>query len=329
MAKVKFGILSTAKIGIKSVIPALQKSEYCEVKGIASRTKEKAQKIADKFDIDKSYGLYEEILDDDEIDAIYIPLPNHLHIPWSIKALEAGKHVLCEKPIGLNTQEVQELQKVVDETDELKCMEAFMYRFHPQWEKVKGVINSAEVGQIQSIMSSFTYFNTNPEDIRNKYIEGGGGLMDIGCYCINLSRFLLNMEPDRVMANLNYDSEFGTDIQGNCILDFGDISAGFVCGTQQQDGQFVRIDGTKGRISIDKPFTPAEDYISVIQLETSENVEEIEITPADQYKLQVEEFAKSIIEDTPEPFSLEDALNNMKVIDALFESDKHDKWVVL
>ncbi|MCF7886253.1 MAG: Gfo/Idh/MocA family oxidoreductase [Candidatus Marinimicrobia bacterium] len=326
MNKINFGILSTAQIGINSVIPAIQNSEYCEVKGIASRTEQRAKEVASKLNIDKAYSLYDDLLEDDAIDAVYIPLPNHLHVPWSIKALEAGKHVLCEKPLGLNAQEVNELQKVTDSYQDLKCMEAFMYHYHPQWEEVKQIINNGDIGKVKSMYSTFSYYNTNPDDIRNKYIEGGGGLMDIGCYCISLSRFIFNQEPDRVVANLTFDPDFNIDIQGNCILDFEDKSASFIYGTQQFRGQEAIIYGTEGKIKIEMPFTPSADEDLYLSLETENSLNKVKISPIDQYRLQADEFAKSIIDGTPQPFPLQDAYNNMKVIDALFESDKKDKW---
>jgi predicted dehydrogenase len=325
MDKIKIGVLGTAQIGMRQVIPAIQKSESCEVAAIASRTAEKAKEAAQKLNIDKFYGLYENLLQDDELDAVYIPLPNHLHVPWSIKALQAGKHVLCEKPLALNAGEVQELQKVKNSTPDLKCMEAFMYRFHPQWDVVRKIINTEQIGKVQAIHSTFTYFNDDADNIRNKYIEGGGGLMDIGCYCINLSRFLFNSEPERVIGNLRYDPEYGIDIQANGILDFGNQSANFMCATRQFDDQEAVIKGSEGIIRVANPFTQNQN--TAIELETATGRETIDIEPANQFTIQADEFARSIIDSTPQPYALDDAYKNMKVIDALFESDKHDKWV--
>jgi len=325
MDKINIGVLGTAKIAVKQVIPAMQDSDYCMVKAIASRTEEKAKQAAQKLNIDKSYGLYENLLQDDELDAVYIPLPNHLHVPWAIKALQAGKHVLCEKPLALNAGEVQELQKVKNSTPGLKCMEAFMYRFHPQWKAVREVINTGQIGKIQKIHSTFTYFNDNADNIRNKYVEGGGGLMDIGCYCINLSRFLFNSEPERVIGNLRYDPEFGIDIQADGMLDFGDKSATFMCATRQFDDQEAVIKGSEGIIRVANPFTQNQN--TAIELETAPGRETIDIEPANQFTIQADEFARSIIDSTPQPYALDDAYKNMKVIDALFESDKRDKWM--
>lgn len=329
METLKFGVLGTAQIGINSVIPGLQKSNYCQVKAIASRTLEKAKQAAEQLNIKKSYGLYDDLLSDDEIDAVYIPLPNHLHVPWSIKALQAGKHVLCEKPLALNTREVEELQRAVESSNGLKCMEAFMYRFHPQWRHVKEIINSGKIGKIRSLYSTFTYYNIDPENIRNKYAEGGGGLMDIGCYCISTSRFLLNMEPDKVVGELKYDSDFNIDNNGNCLMDFADKTASFIYGTQQYRQQEVVVHGTQGKIIIDQPFTPPADEKINIYLIKDGNTKTIEINPADQYRLQADEFARSIIDNNPLAYSLQDSYNNMKVIDALFESSKKGEWVML
>jgi predicted dehydrogenase len=195
MNKVRWGILSTAKIGLEKVIPAMQKGQYSLIDAIASRNLVRAQKAAEKLNIPKSYGNYEQLLADPDIDAVYIPLPNHLHVPWSRKALQAGKHVLCEKPIGLTLSEAQELLRESKQYPQLKIMEAFMYRHHPQWQLAKKWIEEGKIGDLQAIQSFFSYHNLDPNNIRNKADIGGGGLMDIGCYCISLSRFIFFDEP--------------------------------------------------------------------------------------------------------------------------------------
>ena len=198
MKRIRWGVLSTARIGTETVIPAMQLGEYCTVAAIASRQLEKAQAAARKLDIKKAYGSYEELLSDPDIDAVYIPLPNHLHVPWTIKALNAGKHVLCEKPIGLSAAEAQKLLSVARKFPRLKVMEAFMYRHHPQWQWAKQKVNEGKIGEVRTIQSFFSYYNNDPDNIRNKADIGGGGLMDIGCYCISLSRFIFGAEPWRV-----------------------------------------------------------------------------------------------------------------------------------
>ncbi|MCH2271207.1 MAG: Gfo/Idh/MocA family oxidoreductase, partial [SAR324 cluster bacterium] len=205
MKKIRWGVLSTANIGLEKVIPAMQQGEYCEMSAIASQSQEKAQAAAAQLGIAKAYGSYEELLADTEIDAVYIPLPNHLHVPWSIKALKAGKHVLCEKPIGLKTAEAEDLLKEAQKYPELKVMEAFMYRHHPQWQRAKQLVTEGKIGDLRTIHSFFSYYNADPENIRNMANIGGGGLMDIGCYCISLARFIFGSEPQRVLGKLEYD----------------------------------------------------------------------------------------------------------------------------
>ena len=209
--KVNWGVLSTAYIAVDQVIPAMKKSRYCNLLGIASREKEKAVEQSVIFEIPKSYRSYEELLKDDEIEVVYIPLPNHLHVPWSIKALQAGKHVLVEKPIGLNTNDVHNLLTESQKYPSLKIMEAFMYKFHPQWIKIKELVQNGDIGELKSIQSSFSFFDDNPASIVNKKEYGGGSLMDIGCYPISLSRYLFNSEPNSVTAKIEYHKDLGVD----------------------------------------------------------------------------------------------------------------------
>ncbi|MBN1316828.1 MAG: Gfo/Idh/MocA family oxidoreductase, partial [Anaerolineales bacterium] len=218
--KIRWGIMSTANIGVKSVIPAMLSSELCTIKAIASRNLSRATKIADQFGIPKRYGSYDELLDDPNIDAVYIPLPNHLHVPWSIKAIQAGKHVLCEKPIGLNSDEAQQLVTVSAGRPGIKVMEAFMYRFHPQWQIVRQLIDSNKIGELRSIQTAFSYYNVDPTDVRNKSGIGGGALLDIGCYCISLARFVFQKEPRRVLGSVEFDPVFSVDRLTSGILEF-------------------------------------------------------------------------------------------------------------
>lgn len=211
MKKINWGIISTAKIGIKKVIPAMQKGKHTTITAMSSRNLDKAQKIAETLNIPKAYGSYEQLLDDPDIEAVYIPLPNHLHVEWTLRALKAGKHVLCEKPIAVNSEEAEYLNKKVKNFPELKVMEAFMYRFHPQWQTVKKLVTQGKIGKLKNIHSIFSYYNDDPDDIRNQKDIGGGGLLDIGCYCISLSRFLLfNTEPNRVCSTIEYDPKISS-----------------------------------------------------------------------------------------------------------------------
>ena len=316
MKKVNWGVLSTANIGIKHVIPAMQKGTFSSVEGIASRSEVKAKEAADKLGISKYYGSYEELLADEEIDAIYNPLPNHLHVPLTLKALEAGKHVLCEKPIAMDAKEAQELLQATKKYPDLKVMEAFMYRFHPQWELVKTWIKNGEIGKIQTIHSIFTYYNDDPDNIRNKADVGGGGLMDIGCYNISASRYLFEEEPVDVMCEVKLDPDFGVDVLTSGILKFPSGTATFTCSTQASPEQQLTVFGTEGLIRMEIPFNPLEDNSEVTLKKNGEIIKQ-EDTQANQYTLQGDAFSKAILNDTPVPTPIEDAVANMKVIDAL------------
>ena len=295
MNKISWGILSTAKIGIEKVIPAMQKSKFCQISAIASRNYDSAQKAARKLNIPKAYGSYEKLLDDPEIQAIYIPLPNHLHVPWSIRCLEAGKHVLCEKPIAMNATQAQELLTISKKYPELKIMEAFMYRFHPQWQKARQLVAEGAIGRIKTIQSFFSYFNINPDNIRNKPECGGGGLMDIGCYCISLSRFIFDAEPHRVLGIIELDSEFKVDTLASGILDFGKSTSTFTCSTQLSPYQRVNIFGTQGRIEIEIPFNAPPDKQCKMFIQQDKNIEKIVFDICDQYAIQCDLFSQAIL----------------------------------
>ena len=326
MSKIRWGILSTAKIGREKVIPAVQKSTICEVVAIASRQKENAEEEASKLNIQKAYGSYEELLNDPEIDAVYIPLPNHLHVDWSIKALQAGKHVLCEKPIGLSAEEAKKLLDTSRQYPHLKIMEAFMYRFHPQWQKAKDLVNGGKIGELKTIHSFFSYYNIDPNNIRNQNDKGGGGLMDIGCYNISLSRFVFDDEPKKVLGVVEYDPDTKTDRLASGILQFPKGNSVFTCSTQLIPYQRVNIFGTEARIEIEIPFNAPPDKATRLWLHSKTGTEEMVFDVIDQYTLEADRFAKAILEDSRVPTSLEDAVNNMKVIEAIFESSKEEAW---
>jgi predicted dehydrogenase len=327
MDKVRWGIMSTAEIGAKKVIPAMQNSTHCDIQALASLSLEKAKALATKLKIPRTFGSYEELLDCAEIDAVYIPLPNHLHVPWSIKALEAGKHVLCEKPIALSALEAQKLLDTSKKHPELKIMEAFMYRHHPQWQKARQLVASGEIGALQTIQSFFSYYNTDPNNIRNMASIGGGGLMDIGCYTISLSRFIFDAEPQKVCGLMEYDPQFDVDRLTSVLLDFGKGTSTFTCSTQLAPYQRVNIFGTRGRIEIEIPFNAPPDQPCRMWCQTQDQTEEISFPICDQYTIQGDLFSKAILNDTDVPTPLEDALANMKVIDALVESAKIRSWI--
>lgn len=327
MRKIRWGILGAAKIGINKVIPAMQRGVHCEVIAIASRDLEKARAAAVQLGIARAYGSYEELLADSRVEAIYIPLPNHMHVPWSLKVLQAGKHVLCEKPIALTAREAQTLVDASKKYPHLKVMEAFMYRFHPQWQRTMLVVREGKLGVVRTTQSFFSYNNLDPKNIRNIAAVGGGGLMDIGCYNISLSRFVFGREPQRVFGIVEYDPNFKTDRLASGVLDFGSGTATFTCSTQIQPYQRVNILGTEGRIEIEIPFNVPNDKPGRMWLHRGTLVEEILLDACDQYTLQGDAFSLAILNDTPVPTPLEDAVANMRVLEAVVESGRKGSWV--
>ncbi|MEE9166163.1 MAG: Gfo/Idh/MocA family oxidoreductase [Candidatus Neomarinimicrobiota bacterium] len=326
MKKVRWGVLSTARIGVEKVIPAMQLSEYCYMAAIASRSLEKAQQAAERLVIPKAYGSYEELLADSDVDAVYIPLPNHLHVPWSIKALDAGKHVLCEKPISLTAAEAQELLNVARNETKLKVMEAFMYRHHPQWQRAQQLVVEGKIGALQAIQSFFSYHNVDPGNIRNMAEIGGGGLMDIGCYCISLARFIFGTEPQRVWGVMQYDPEFKTDRLTSGVLDFGRGISMFTCSTQLTPYQRVHIFGTEGWVEIEIPFNAPSDQPCRIWHQRGVEIEEIVFDVCNQYTLQGDLMSLAVLNDTEVPTPLEDAVANMRVIEDVVRSTESGTW---
>jgi predicted dehydrogenase len=329
-SKVRWGVLGVANIATQKVIPGMQKSSRAEVVAIASRDLGRAQAAAKKLNLATAYGSYEELLADPKIDAVYNPLPNHLHVPWSIKAAEAGKHVLCEKPIALNVHETWNLIQTRDRTG-VKIGEAFMVRTHPEWLRARELVRSGAIGELCSILSVFSYFNTDPQNIRNKLEIGGGAIMDIGCYPITMSRFFFGREPVRAVALIDRDPQMGTDRLSSALLDFAPGQASFICATQLVPFQRMQVFGTKGRIEIEVPYNIPPDRPSRIFVDdgsqlagASARTEDFPVL--DQYALQGDAFSKAIQENTEVPVPLEDALANMRVIDAVFRSAKTGGW---
>ncbi len=320
MDKVRWGILSTARIGTEKVIPAMQQGEFTEVTAISSRNLDSAQAAAAQLGIPKSYQSYDALLADPDVDAIYNPLPNPFHVPWSIKALEAGKHVLCEKPISMDIAEGEHLLAESMKYPHLKIMEAFMYRHHPQWQRARQIVVEGGVGELRTIQSFFSYFNDDPANIRNIPAMGGGGLMDIGCYNISLSRFLFGSEPVRVQAHIELDPQFGTDRLASGILEFANGTSTFTCATQLAPYQRVHIFGTQGRVEIEIPFNAPPDRPCRIWHQRGSEVEEITFEICDQYTIQGDLFSRAVLDDTPVPTPLEDAVDNMRVIEALLSA---------
>jgi predicted dehydrogenase len=328
--KLRWGVLGVAAIAVKKVIPGMQKSELCDVAAIASRNLDRAKRAADDLKIPQSYGSYEELLADPDIDVIYNPLPNHLHVPWSIRAAEAGKHVLCEKPISLSVAEAKKLLAARDRTG-VKIGEAFMVRTHPQWLRTREIVRSGEIGELRAIVSVFSYFNRDAKNIRNVPDFGGGGLMDIGCYPITMSRFLFEREPARVVGLIERDPDMRTDRLSSALLDFGAGHALFTCSTQLVPFQRMQVLGTHGRIDLEIPYNIPPDRPSRIFIDDGSelagaNARTEEFATVDQYALQGDAFSKAVLENTEPPVPLENAVANMAVIEAVLRSGDTGSW---
>lgn len=330
--KVTWGVFGAANIALKKVIPAMQRSEWTEVSALASRDIAKARRAAEELGITRAYGSYEELLADPEIEAIYNPLPNHLHVPWTIKAAEAGKHVLCEKPIALSVQEAMQLLEVRDRTG-VKIQEAFMVRTHPQWIRIIDLIQANRIGRVRSIVGQFSYNNPDPQNIRNIAGIGGGGLMDIGCYLIFFSRLVFQNEPRRVVGLIETDPNYKTDVLTSALLDFAEGQAVMSCSTRMTPFQRIQIMGTTGRIEVQIPVNAPPDRSCRILIDDGSDLfgaraETIEFEVCDQYTIQGDLFSRAIREHKEPVISLEDSIRNMAVVDAIFSSAKSGRWEV-
>jgi len=320
---VRWGVIGCADIAVKKVIPAMSGSELSHVTAIASRSAERARDTADSLGIPTSYGSYDELLADREIEAVYIPLPNHLHPEWSIAAAEAGKHVLCEKPLATSTELAAEMIDAADRSG-VKLMEAFMYRLHPLWAEVRRLIADGAIGELRAVQSFFSYHNVDPSDIRNRVNAGGGALHDIGCYPVNVARMLFDSEPSDVSATIHRDPEFGTDVLTSVMLDFDGRHAAFTCSTQLEDDQRVHIYGTEGRLLVEIPFNIPPDRPTRVLLVSGgdppvePNVVVHQVAAADQYRIQADAFSRAIRDDTPVPTPPQDAVGNIEVMERIF-----------
>ena len=323
----RWGILSTAKIAEQHVVPALHESSEHVVVAVGSRDAERAADWAAANGIPTSHGSYEALLADPEVEAVYNPLPNHLHVDWSIAAIEAGKHVLCEKPLGLDTADAQRLVDAAAQSD-VVVMEAFMYRFHPQWLAACEIVQSGAIGEVRTIQTFFSYFNDDPANVRHNPDWGGGALLDIGCYPISQARFVFDAEPERVNGIIERDPTFGTDRMTSAMLDFGGgRTATFTVATQLDGFQRAQIVGTAGRIEVDIPVNSPKDRPVVVTVRTADGVDRREFGPVDQYTEQASAFGRAIRSGASAPTPLSDAIANMKVIDAVFASAASGDWV--
>jgi predicted dehydrogenase len=330
-AKVKWGVLGVAKIGVEKVIPAMNLGQESDVIAIASRDRARAERAAGELGLTRAYGSYQELLSDPEIEAVYNPLPNDLHVPWTVKAAEAGKHVLCEKPLALSAEEAKQLIEVRDRTG-VKIEEAFMIRTHPQWLGVRELVLEGEIGELRAIQGFFSYYNRDPQNIRNIPHMGGGGLMDIGCYPITTSRFVLAQEPVKVIGLMESDPDMQIDRLTSGIMQFPSVQSSFVCSTQLVPHQRMNFFGTKGRIEIEIPFNAPPDRPCRILIDDGDllgrNRVIREFPVCDQFTVQGDLFSRAIREDSEPPVSLEDSVRNMAVIDAFVRSAASGRWEI-
>jgi len=329
-SRVKWGVLGVANIAVKKVIPGMQAGEWCDIAAIASRDLMKAQSAAQQLHIPKAYGSYDELLADPEIEAVYNPLPNNLHVKWTTRAARAGKHVLCEKPIAMTAQEALPLLKIREETG-VRIQEAFMVLTHPQWVSALNLIHAGRVGDLCCVEGHFSYNNHDPKNIRNIRETGGGGLMDIGCYLILFSRLIFGDEPTRVVSLIEENASTRTDILTSALLEFPSGHARFTCGTRMVPYQRIQIIGTKGRLEVQIPVNAPSDQSCKIFLDDGSDlaggsIEVIKFEQCDQYTIQGDLFSQAIRENKETVLSLEDSIRNMAVIDAVFRSAKTGRW---
>ncbi|MDO8484189.1 MAG: Gfo/Idh/MocA family oxidoreductase [Candidatus Limnocylindrales bacterium] len=332
MAELRWGVLSTARIAREKVIPGIQRADRCTVVAIASRDLDRARSVADQAGIPVVHGSYEALLADPDVDAVYIPLPNHLHTEWTIAAARAGKHVLCEKPLALSAADAERMIQVC-EAEGVRLMEAFMYRLHPSWVAVRDLVESGRIGRLVAVQSWFSYYNDDAANIRNIREYGGGALFDIGCYCVDLSRLLFGGEPTRVEASILRDPASGVDILTSGLLDFGSGVATFTCSTRAEDDQRVHVYGTEGRISVGVPFNIPPDRPTHVYLthggEPPANpaTEVLTFETADPYAVEAERFAAAVLDGGPTPVPPADAVANLRVIERLFEADAREAFM--
>ncbi len=327
---IRWGILGVAKIAVEKLIPAIQKGRTGVVAAIASRSADRARAAAARFAIPRAYGSYEELLADAEVDAVYNPLPNHLHVPWSVRALAAGKHVLCEQPIALDAAQAAELVAARDRTGRL-VMEAAMVRTHPRWLAARELVRAGRIGELRSMTGYFSYFNEAPDNVRHQPGMGGGGLLDIGFYPVTMSRFIFAAEPLRVVGLLDIDPRFGVDRLASAILEYPGGHASFTCATQLMAHQMVEILGTHGRLAVELPWSMPHERPSRLLLDDDARPgeagpAELWFPPCDQWGVQCDRFCEAITAGASAPIPIEDAVANMRVLDAIARSARSGRW---
>lgn len=320
---VRWGVLGTAHIARNHVFNAIRGAELCELRAVASRRRDRAAQVAAQHEIPIAFGSYEELLADPTIDAVYLPLPNHLHAPWIMAAADAGKHILCEKPLTLDAAQAEAVTAHCRDRGVL-LMEAFMYRFHPAWVEARRLIAEGAVGRILDVAIWFAFRTVCSDDYRLVPEQGGGALLDVGCYAVNVSRMLLGDDPVAVHAAARLDPRTGVDMTVSAVLDYGDAHCTFTCSMEHEPDHRVRIHGTRGWLSIADPFNCPPDHVTTITIATGGDAHphqsshrSIAVASADQYGLEATAFAQAFLNGEPPPLSPEDSISNMRLLDRL------------
>ncbi|MDX8468370.1 Gfo/Idh/MocA family oxidoreductase [Mesorhizobium sp. VK23B] len=323
----RWGVLSTAKIGREQLLPAIVDSENGVLSAIASRDLSKARALADRFGAPHAFGSYEDLLASKEVDGVYIPLPTSQHVEWTAKAIQAGKHVLVEKPLALDAKDIPPLIKLRDEKKVLVC-EAFMVVYHPQWIKVRDLIAGGAIGRLRHVQGAFSYYNIDPKNMRNQLDLGGGALPDIGVYPTVSTRFSTGKEPIRVQATIERDKTFGTDIYSSIRADFGDFELSFYLSTQMAARQVMVFHGETGFIEVFSPFNAGLYDHHRIELHNQNHTEAqvFRFPGTQQYRLECETFVRAAQGGKDRAFTLEESVLNQKVIDAIFRAGDKDGW---
>jgi predicted dehydrogenase len=323
MEPVRWGIVGAARIALEKVISGMKKSPLCDIRAIASRSQAKADEAARKAGIPKAYGSYEALLADPEIEAVYIPLPNHLHVPLTLQAARAGKHVLCEKPIALDTTDALQLRAL---PKGIVFQEAFMVRHHPQWQRARALVREGAIGTVKAIIAAFTFDHLPPGDIRYDPAMGGGGLWDVGCYPVTVARFIYGCEPVRATASVERAGEGGVDVMANGLVYFGrNRTLTFLCGMIAGPTQFVRILGTDGSIEVPLPYYDNLEPADHLIVDSFGKITR-ESLPADAYQCQGEAFSRAVRGETTLEWGVEDAIGTMKTLDSLAKSAASGVW---
>lgn len=328
--KVTWGIIGTASIARRRFVPGIKQAKKAELAAVASRNLLKAEEFSSEFEIPKAYGSYEELLSDPDIQAVYIPLPNHLHCEWVIKAAKAGKHVLCEKPLGTDPKECRKMIDACNKAGVL-LMEGFMYRLHPRTIVMKELLDSGKIGDVKTIVAVSTHLRPTDGDVRFSGEKGSGVLMDVGVYCVNAARYLFGMEPSAVYGTASFMADTGVDTSFSAMMEFpgGRVSL-FDCSYDTSYRQYLEVGGTQGALYSDRPFVPGDGPKTLdFTRQGSMDTEKVRVRGVDQFRAEIDAFSEAIIKGLPSPLDPEDAVKNIQVVQALMKSAQTGKKVEL